>query len=305
MSRKITIKEVGVRDGLQNEVKHFSVADRWKLIEKLVDAGIENIEVGAFVSPEWVPQMQGSDKLAKKAVAANSKKRKKVNYSVLTPNLRGMQDAIKTGIREVAIFGACTESFSKKNINCSIEESFKRFEEVVSLAKKHKVKVRGYLSMVFGCAYEGQVSEAKVIRLTERMLKLGVYEVSLGDTIGVANPKQVRRVVNKLSKRVPLNKIAMHFHDTRGSALANVLASLDEGISVFDSSIGGLGGCPYAAGASGNLATEDLVYMLNSMGYKTGIDLQKLIKTYEWVQRRLDHKLPSRVGRAGVPKSFK
>ncbi len=305
MSRKVKIVEVGIRDGLQNENKIFSVSDRWKMINGLTASGVQHIEVGAFVSPRWVPQMHGSLSLGKKAVSKNKRASKKINYSALVPNERGMQDAIKSGLKEISIFGACTESFSKKNINCSMNESFERFKKIVILAKKNKIKVRGYLSMAFGCAYEGRVSQAKVVQLVEKMLDLGVYEVSLGDTIGVATPKQVRGLLDKLNSKVAFTKLAMHFHDTRGTALANVLASLDQGIYAFDSSVGGLGGCPYAGGASsGNLATEDLVYMLHGMGFKTGINLTKLIATYGWIQKRLDHSLPSHVGRAGEPKTI-
>ncbi|MCB0407514.1 MAG: hydroxymethylglutaryl-CoA lyase [Bdellovibrionales bacterium] len=297
--KKIKIVEVGPRDGLQNEAIQLSVSHRVELIEKLIRAGIHFVEVGAFVSPEWVPQMANSDQV----IAALQKKGllKKADCSALVPNPRGMEDALKTSIQHIAVFGACSETFSKKNINCSIDESFQRFEDVIKMAKKHKINVRGYLSTAFGCPYEGVVSEAQVLKLVGRMLKLGVSEVSIGDTIGVGTPKQVESLLKKVEKKYGLKKIAMHFHDTRGTALANVLASLKTGVSTFDASVGGLGGCPYAKGASGNLATEDLIYMLHGMGYKTGIQLDRLIETARWVEQHLGRPLPSRMAKAGLP----
>lgn len=294
---KIQIVEVGPRDGLQNEKTKISLSDRASMIQQLVAAGLSRIEVGAFVSSHWVPQMEGSGELIQQLAPFP----KSARFSALVPNPKGMDLALQTPIQEVAVFGACSESFSKKNINCTIDESFERFASVIQMAKRSKIKVRGYLSTAFGCPYEGQVPEKKVIQLIQRMLKLGVYEVSVGDTIGVATPKQVRSVLRKLKRIVPLKKIAMHMHDTRGTALANVLASLEEGVSVFDSSVGGLGGCPYAKGASGNLATEDLVYMLHGMGFKTGIELDKLIQMKPFLEGKIGRALPSRVGAAGLP----
>ena len=224
---------------------------------------------------------------------------KTLDASVLVPNLKGMELAIKAGAKHVAIFGACSESFSKKNINCTIDESFERFEAIMKLARGKKIKVRGYLSTAFGCPYEGAVSESKVVRLVERMLNLGVYEISIGDTIGVATPAQVERLLKKLDRKTGLKKVAMHFHDTRGTALANVLKSLEMGVRAFDSSVGGLGGCPYAAGASGNLSTEDLIYMLHGMGYSTGVDLEELVKVARWMSSKMHKMLPSRMGMAG------
>lgn len=303
MAKDIRIVEVGPRDGLQNEAAHLSLEDRCQLVSLLASAGLRYIEVGAFVSPKWVPQMQNSGTLIsglfelKKEKAISSG----VQFSALVPNPTGMKDALQTSLTEIAVFGACSESFSKKNINCSIEESFERFAEVIRLAKQNRIKVRGYLSTAFGCPYEGAVSPKVAVNLVQRLLKMGVYEVSVGDTIGVATPKQVRLLLRKLKDKVSLRKIAMHFHDTRGTALANVLASLDLGIRVFDSSVGGLGGCPYAKGASGNLATEDLVYMLHGMGFRTGVDLAKLVAMRPWIESRIGRQLPSRVGQAGVP----
>lgn len=293
----ISIVEVGPRDGLQNEAKTLSVQWRVRFIEKLSAAGLRRIEAGAFVSPKWVPQMQGSQDVF---LALNEKKwPKDTRFSALTPNLHGFEQALKSGVKEVAVFGAASESFSKKNINCTIEESIKRFSEVAKAAKKNKIKVRGYLSTVFGCPYEGKVNPKKVYKLVERLLDLGIYEISLGDTIGVATPNQVHDVLKGLKKVCPMNKIAMHFHDTRGTALANVVASLDAGVKTFDSSAGGLGGCPYARGASGNLATEDLVYLLHGMKYSTGVDLTKLVNLSREVGPEIGHELPSKVVKAG------
>ena len=300
MSR-VEIVEVGARDGLQNEAKTLSQDIRFQFIKHLAASGLKRIEAGAFVSPQWVPQMAGSKELIQKIYDHRSEFPKGVRFSALVPNVRGMEDALQTPVEEVAIFGACSESFSRKNINCGIEESLERFAAVTAMANKNKRKVRGYLSVAFGCPYEGKVSEAKVIQLVQRFLKLGVYEVSVGDTIGVATPKQVKSLLSKLRRKVPLKKIALHMHDTRGTALANVLAGLEAGVRVFDSSFGGLGGCPYAKGASGNLATDDLVYMLHGMGYKTGVNLSKLLEFTQAMQEAVEHKLPSRTAEAGLP----
>jgi hydroxymethylglutaryl-CoA lyase len=306
MKEKVRIVEVGPRDGLQNEKKTLEIAVRLELIKKLAEAGLKKIEIGAFVSPQWVPQMAGSLELIREVLkqqAAGSIS-KEVQFSALVPNIRGMEDALKSGITEVAIFGACSESFSKKNINCSIAESFIRFRQVLETAKYHKIKVRGYLSTAFGCPYEGKVQETRVVRLARAMYKLGVYEVSIGDTIGVATPKQVESLVKKLKKIIPVQRLAMHFHDTRGTSLANVYAAYQLGVRTFDSSVGGLGGCPYAKGASGNLATEDLVYMLRGMDIPLAPKLEKLLEIKHWLESRLERELPSRVGRAGIPKGF-
>ncbi len=300
--RRLQIVEVGPRDGLQNESRALSVLERLRFIKHLVDSGLKRIEVGAFVSPKWVPQMRGSHEVIRSLVDQDSRTTKSVQYSVLVPNVRGMMDALETSIPEVAVFGASSEAFSKQNINCSIEESFDRFKEVIRLAKLNKRRVRGYLSVAFGCPYEGHVSEKRVIDLVQRYLKLGVYEISIGDTIGVATPRQIRSLVGKLKRHVPVKKIALHLHDTRGTALANVLAGLEMGVQVFDSSFGGLGGCPYAKGASGNLATEDLVYMLEGMGIKTGVNLQKLLEFGPVMSIDVGHKLPSKTLQAGLPK---
>jgi hydroxymethylglutaryl-CoA lyase len=299
---RVQIVEVGPRDGLQNEKRTLSVEARLSFIRHLAASGLKRIEIGAFVSPKWVPQMANSKELIEQVLSHRSEFPKDIQFSALVPNVKGMEDALQTAIPEVAVFGACSESFSKKNINCTIEESLERFREVTKLAKKNKRKVRGYLSVAFGCPYEGHVDEKKVIYLVKAYFKMGIHEVSIGDTIGVATPKQVRSLVKKLKRVVPLKKIALHLHDTRGTALANVAAGLELGVRVFDSSFGGLGGCPYAKGASGNLATDDLVYMLHGMGFETGVDLEKMLGFVPTMQSEIGRKLPSRTSEAGLPK---
>lgn len=303
MSRQVTIVEVGARDGLQNEKKVLDQATRLEFAERLASAGVRKLELGAFVSPQWVPQMAGSAELLTEALRrrdAGQEPWKHMDISALVPNPRGMTDALKIGLKHVAIFASASESFAKKNINCSIDESFVRFGEVMAMAKANRVKVRGYLSMSFGCPFEGEISEGVVVRLTKKLIDLGVYEVSIGDTVGVADPAQTKRLTKKLIDAVGADHLAMHFHDTRGTAMANVLASLELGIRTFDSSLGGLGGCPYAPAATGNVATEDVVYMLHRMGFQTGLDLEKLIGINKWMADKIGHELPSRVGKAGV-----
>ncbi len=301
--KKVKIVEVGLRDGLQNETSILNVEQRYDLYEKLVASGLKNIEIGAFVSAKWVPQMSATAQLCELVLAeqkhGKSKIKSKVQTSVLVPNEQGMLQAIDAGVKEVAIFAACSESFSKANINCSIAESFKRFVPVLKLAKENNIKVRGYLSTCFGCPFEGKVAESKVVGLAKKMYQLGVYEVSIGDTIGVANPAQVTSLFKKLKKAVPANKLAGHFHDTRGLALVNIFAAFAAGISVFDSSIGGLGGCPFAPGAAGNVGTEDVVNMFDGMKVKTGLNLDLLIATNKWLQPLMNHELSSKVGRVG------
>lgn len=299
--KKVTIVEVGPRDGLQNEAKSLPLDVRLEFIKRLSKAGLKRIEVGAFVSPQWVPQMAGTADLIAMIKKDSDLSSSKIfdAFSVLVPNMKGMEGALTSGIKEVAVFGACSESFSKKNINCTIDESFERFKEVIKAAKQKKIKVRGYLSTAFGCPYEGYVEEKHVVELVKRMLKLGVYEVSVGDTIGVATPKQVESMIKKLKRITPIKKLAMHFHDTRGTALANVVKSLELGVRTFDSSAGGIGGCPYAKGASGNLATDDLVYLLRGLGYETGVDLPALVETSNWIKNPIGHSLPSRLAQAG------
>lgn len=299
--KKITIVEMGLRDGLQNEKIILDVPSRLELLKKLLEAGSRRIELGAFVSPEWVPQMAGTAEMVRAALQLrkNNEIPRGTEFSVLVPNEKGMEAALESGIKEIAVFAAASESFSKKNINCSIEESFERFGPVMKLAKKNKIKVRGYLSACFGCPFEGKVAEAKVVQLAKRLYALGCYEISIGDTIGVANPAQVESLFRKLKKVIPVAKLAAHFHDTRGQALANILVAYQLGVRVFDSSVGGLGGCPYAPGAAGNVSTEDVVYMFQGMGVKTGIDLPKMVAMNPWVTEKIKHPLPTKVGKVG------
>ena len=294
----ISVVEVGPRDGLQNEKVFLPYTKKVQFIEKLNQAGLKRIEAGAFVSPKWVPQMADSQKIFKR-LQKSKKLSRGTQLSALVPNLKGLEAAIDCGVKEIAVFGACSETFSQKNINCSIKDSFQRFQQVIQIAKKNRIKVRGYLSTSFGCPYEGKIHINKVERTIRKMLDMGVYEVSIGDTIGVATPKQVRNLLHKFTMQERHQKLAMHFHDTRGTGLANVLASLDLGVKTFDSSVGGLGGCPYAKGAAGNLPTEDLLYMLEGMGLKTGIDLNKIIKVAQWIEKQVKHPLPSHVAKAG------
>lgn len=295
---KISIVEVGPRDGLQNEVTALSVTDRVDLLVRLAKSGLKKIEAGAFVSPQKIPQMASTSSVFEEI----HKFSLNAQFSALVPNEQGMADALRARVSEVAIFTAVSETFTRKNINCTIDESFERFIPVVREAKKNKVKVRAYLSTCFGCPYEGEVDPKSVVRLSEKLLRLGAYEVSVGDTIGVANPKQVKNMLKLLYKKIPPKKLAMHFHDTRGTALANIFASFQEGITTFDSSVGGLGGCPYAPGASGNVATEDVVYMLHGMGVQTGIQISQLLEINAWLSRILKRQLPSKLGQAGLPK---
>ena len=298
LPKSIKIVEVGLRDGLQNEKVILSVDQKVELGKRLILAGVDRIEAGAFVRFDKIPQMQGTDQVLANLYNWNKKPR----YSVLVPNERGMEEALKLKPAEVAVFAGCSESFSKRNINCTIEESFERFKPVFALAKKHKIKVRGYLSVCFGCPFEGDVPEKKVIEMAHRLYKMGAFEISIGDTIGVAHVGQVQSMFRKMKKKVPVKSIAGHFHDTRGQALANILAAYNEGISVFDSSIGGLGGCPYAPAATGNVATEDVLYMFQKMGVKTGIDLKKVLSIAPWLQQQMGKELPSKLGNVGLLK---
>ena len=304
MSHKVQLVEMGLRDGLQNEKIILTVEQRADLVHRLSQSGLQRIEVGAFVRADWIPQMAGSAEVIKAVQQLVSQKKipAKIQFSALVPNEKGMQNALSSKIKEVAIFAACTESFSKKNINCSIEESFQRFLPVLALARKNKIKVRGYLSVCFGCPYEGKVSEKKVVELAKRMHKLGVYEISIGDTIGIAHPGQIQSLFKKLKKAVPIHKLAGHFHDTRGTALVNILTAYQLGVRVFDTSIGGLGGCPYAPGAAGNVASEDVVYMFEGLKVKTGINLNSLIDTHRWLAKVMQKSLPSKLGSVGLLK---
>lgn len=286
---QVSIVEVGPRDGLQNEKALITTADKIAFIDHLTAAGHRTIEVSAFVSPKWVPQMgDASD------VFAGITRRDGVRYTALVPNRAGLTRAIDAGVTEVAIFAAASETFSQRNINQSIAASLASYAEVCRDALAAGLRVRGYLSTSFGCPYEGAVSPAQVGALAGRLFDLGVFEVAISDTIGVAHPGQVPRVLEAVMAFVPLRQIALHFHDTRGTALANVLAGLDYGVTTFDSSAGGLGGCPFAPGAAGNLATEDLLYMLNGLGIETGLDLAKVATASRFMESRVGHSLPSR-----------
>ncbi|WP_321834068.1 hydroxymethylglutaryl-CoA lyase [Pseudomonas kulmbachensis] len=285
--------EVGPRDGLQNEAQPISVADKVQLVDALTDAGLGYIEVGSFVSPKWVPQMAGSAE-----VFAQIQRKPGVVYGALAPNMRGFEDAVAAGVKEVAVFAAASEAFSQRNINCSISESLARFVPIIEAAQQHGISVRGYVSCVLGCPYEGQVSAQQVAQVAKELYAMGCYEVSLGDTIGTGTPTATRAMFEAVTAYVPREKLAGHFHDTYGQALVNIYASLQEGIAVFDSSIAGLGGCPYAKGASGNVATEDVLYMLNGMGIETGIDMDKLLLAGEHICNVLGRVTGSRVAKA-------
>jgi isopropylmalate/homocitrate/citramalate synthase len=285
----VTIVEVGPRDGLQNEKAAVSTADKIEFINRLSAAGVPVIEVTAFVSPKWVPRMADASD-----VFAGIAKRPGTRYSALVPNLAGLERAMAVGVAEIAVFAAASDTFSRKNINQGIDESLAGYKAVCDRALATGLRVRGYLSTAFGCPYEGEVESQKVLDVTERLLALGVFEVSVSDTIGIAHPGQVRRVLEELVAKVPAGRLALHFHDTRGTALANVLAALPFGITTFDASAGGLGGCPYAPGAAGNLATEDLIYMLNGLGLETGVSLEAVIEASAFIAQRLAHPLTSK-----------
>ncbi|WP_411501883.1 hydroxymethylglutaryl-CoA lyase [Brevibacillus centrosporus] len=290
---KIQIVEVGPRDGLQNEKEMVSTSAKIQLIDKLAAAGLKRIEATSFVNPRWIPQLADAEDVLK-----GIKRQNEVTYSALVPNLRGMERARESGLTEVALFMSASETHNLKNINKSIEDTFPVLRQVAREALALGMRVRGYVSTVFGCPYEGNVPVDNSRRVTNELLEMGVFEVSLGDTIGVATPKQVREVMEKLVKDTASDRLAGHFHDTRGTGLANVLAALDTGIRTFDSSIGGLGGCPYAPGAAGNISTEDLVYMLNGMEYETGVDLNLLLDAGAFIQQELGRELPSKVLKA-------
>ena len=289
----VRLVEVGPRDGLQNEAQPISVADKVRLVDDLSEAGLSYIEVGSFVSPKWVPQMAGSAE-----VFAGIAQRPGVTYAALAPNLRGFEDALAAGVKEVAVFTAASEAFSQRNINCSISESLGRFEPIMLQARAHGVRVRGYVSCVLGCPYEGQVRAEQVAPVARALFDMGCHEVSLGDTVGAGTAGDTRRLFEVVSRQVPRERLAGHFHDTYGQALANVYASLLEGIQVFDSSVAGLGGCPYAKGATGNVATEDLLYLLQGLGIETGVDLDRLVHAGQRISRVLGRANGSRVARA-------
>jgi hydroxymethylglutaryl-CoA lyase len=293
LPKQVRLVEVGPRDGLQNEKQPISVADKVRLVDDLSAAGLGYIEVGSFVSPKWVPQMAGSAE-----VFAQIQQKPGITYAALAPNLKGFEAALEAGVKEVAVFAAASEAFSQKNINCSISESLERFVPLMEAAKQHDVRVRGYVSCVLGCPYDGSVPPEQVASVARELYNMGCYEVSLGDTIGAGTAGDTRRLIEVVGSRVPRNRLAGHFHDTYGQALANIYASLLEGISVFDSSVAGLGGCPYAKGATGNVATEDVLYLLDGLGIDTGIDMARLIAAGQRICTVLDKPNGSRVARA-------
>lgn len=290
---QVSIVEVGPRDGLQNEKQILSVEDKVRLIESLSATGLKRIEAGSFVSPKWVPQMGNS-----MDVFTTLNRSKDVTYSALTPNLKGLESALSVGVKEIAVFGAASESFSLKNINCSVSDSLKRFEPVVELARANGIKVRGYVSCVMGCPYEGNIAPTSVASVSKAMLDMGCYEISLGDTIGTGTPSHTKRLLDEVLKYLPCEKVAAHFHDTYGQALVNLYTALGYGIATIDSSVSGLGGCPYAKGASGNVATEDVLYMLNGMEISTGVDMAKLLNTSKFVAKLLGRPPVSKVANA-------
>jgi hydroxymethylglutaryl-CoA lyase len=296
----VRIVDVGPRDGLQNEPGEVPTEIKLELIERLADAGLPAVEATAFVSPKWIPQMADHTEVLERL-----RRKPGVSYPVLTPNLKGFEAARAAGAKEVAVFGAASEAFSRKNINCSIAESLERFRPIAAEAKKHDIKVRGYVSCVLGCPYEGEVKPERVAEVAGALFDMGCYEVSLGDTIGVGTPGKTRAMIEACAKRVPIERLAGHYHDTYGQALANIYASLEAGVKTFDSSIAGLGGCPYAAGASGNVATEDVVYMLHGLGIKTGIDLERLVEVGEWISAFLGKSSNSKAARAISAKKAK
>jgi hydroxymethylglutaryl-CoA lyase len=297
LPRKARIVEVGPRDGLQNEAAHVPTEVKIELIEQLAEAGLAAVEATAFVSPEWVPQMADNAR-----VFAGIRKKPGVAYPVLVPNLKGFEAARVAGAAEIAVFGAASETFSRKNINCSIAQSLERFAPVVKAARANKMRVRGYISCAAGCPYEGEVKPQAVAALAEKLYKMGCYEISLGDTIGVGTPGRIRAMIEAVAKRVPIGRLAGHYHDTYGQALANIYASLEAGVRTFDSSVAGLGGCPYARGATGNVATEDVVYMLDGLGIETGVDLTKVLRTGQFICRALGREPSSKVARAFAAK---
>lgn len=289
----VRLVEVGPRDGLQNEPSEVPTAVKVDLIERLADAGLPAVEATAFVSPKWVPQMADHTEVLERI-----RRKPGVSYPVLAPNLKGFEAARAAGATEVAIFGAASEAFSRKNINCSIAESLERFRPVAEAAGKANIKVRGYVSCVLGCPYEGEIVPQRVADVAAALYEMGCYEVSLGDTIGVGTPGKTKAMIEACAKRVPLEKLAGHYHDTYGQALANIYASLEVGVRTFDASVAGLGGCPYAPGASGNVATEDVVYLLDGLGFPTGVDLAKLVGIGRWICGVLGREPSSKVNKA-------
>ncbi|HTJ43943.1 MAG TPA: hydroxymethylglutaryl-CoA lyase [Kofleriaceae bacterium] len=293
----VTVYEVGPRDGLQNEARHVPTADKIRFIDALVESGLKRIEITSFVSPRWIPQLADAVE-----VARGVKRKDGVTFSALVPNRRGLDAAISAGMREIAVFMSASETHNKKNVNKTIAETLKAFEDVVPPAQAAGIPVRAYLSTCFGCPYEGEVDPQRVVELCRDLRALGVYQISVSDTIGVANPKQVEDVLARVLAENPLPSVAVHFHDTQGTALANCYVAMTMGVTTLDSSVGGLGGCPYAPGASGNLATDDLVGMLHSMGVSTGVDLDKLVEASRLAAAFVGHDLPSKYLKAYLGK---
>ncbi|MDL4861674.1 hydroxymethylglutaryl-CoA lyase [Halomonas elongata] len=289
--KQVRLVEVAPRDGLQNEPEAIATDTKLELIDRLADAGLRHIEAASFVSPKWVPQMADH-----REVMTGLKRRPGITYSALTPNLKGLEAALECGVEEVAVFGAASEAFSHKNINCSITESLERFAPVLERAQQAGIRVRGYVSCVLGCPYEGEIAPAKVAEVAKALFEMGCFEVSLGDTIGTGTPLKAKRMLEATARDVPMDKLAAHFHDTYGQALANLYAVLEEGIAVIDSSVAGLGGCPYAKGAAGNVASEDVVYLLNGLGIDSGVDLEKLAATGDWITQAIGRPNRSKAG---------
>jgi hydroxymethylglutaryl-CoA lyase len=296
MAEHVGIVEVGPRDGLQNERIILPAAQKIELIERLANAGLAAVEATSFVSPKWVPQLADAAE-----VFSGLQRKPGVSYPVLVPNLQGYERARAVGAEEVAVFTAASEAFNRKNINAGIDESIERFMPVLDRARADGVKVRGYVSTVLGCPYQGEVPLADVVRVAKRLHGLGCYEISLGDTIGIGTPVKARAMLKAVAAEIPMAALAVHFHDTRGQALANILACLEEGVRVVDAAVSGTGGCPYAPGASGNVATEDVVYMLEGMGFDTGVNLDALIATGRWLSTLLGRPSGSRVNLASKP----
>ena len=295
LPKQVVVHEVGLRDGLQNEPATVGTARKLRMVDALIDAGLTRIEVTSFVSPRWIPQLADADELSRLLPRGNG-----VQYSALCPNLRGLERAQAAGLDEIAVFLSASEAHNQRNINKSIERTMQVFETLIPAAVTAQVRVRAYVSTVWGCPYQGEVPTARAVELAKRLLDLGCYEISLGDTIGVGTPLQTQRILSTFLEQVPAERLAMHMHDTRGQALANVLVGLSMGISTLDAAIAGLGGCPYAPGASGNLATEDLIYMLDNMGIATGIDQQRLWEAGRVAAAVVNRELPGRVHRAGL-----
>jgi hydroxymethylglutaryl-CoA lyase len=293
--KHVTIYEVGPRDGLQNEARPIATGDKIAMIDALTATGLQRIEITSFVNPKWIPQLADASD-----VARGIKRKEGVVYSCLVPNKKGLEKALDAGMKEVAVFLSASETHNKKNVNKTVAETLTAFEEVIAPAKAAGVRVRAYVSTVYGCPYEGAVDPKKVVALVEELRRRGVYQISLGDTIGVATPLQVKSVLEDVLKVAPLEEVAVHFHDTRGTALANVLVAVGMGVATVDSAVGGLGGCPYAPGASGNLATEDVVYMLHGMGIDTGIDLDALVACASKLAAVVGHEMPSKYTKAAL-----